>query len=186
MKRSSDQIFDELLVLKCQEKDREAAALLWKRWQPKVLRWSYGFLKDKDLAADVAQESWVSIFEQINKLRDPVLFPYWLYRIVQRRAVDQIRTLQKERKVTEVLASEQKGLALLGEVKYADDPVEKMLNCIKELPLAHQQIIKLHYLDRESVEDIAAITDLPIGTIKSRLFYARKYLKEKMKEVYHE
>ena len=187
MKRSSEQIFDELLVLRCQEGDQEAVGLLWKRWQPRVLRWSFDFLHDQEQAYEVAQESWLSIFDGITKLKDPALFRFWAYRIVQRRSADQIRRLQKERKLGEDLEKETEPVRQQDfELKSAPDEVALMLQAIKELPAQHQQILKLHYLEKHSVKVIALLIELPEGTVKSRLFYARKYLKEKLKEVYHE
>lgn len=187
MKRSSNQIFDELLILRCQENDQEAVGLLWKRWNPRVLKWSFDFLHDQDLAYEVAQESWLSIFQSMPKLKDPSLFRFWAYRIVQRRSADQIRSLQKERKVNEDLSKEsepvrQKEL----ELKSSPDQVTLMLDAIQALPEQHQQILKLYYLEKHSVKVVALLIGLAEGTVKSRLFYARKYLKEKLKEVNHE
>ena len=187
MKRSSEQIFDELLILRCQDNDQEAVGLLWKRWQPRILKWSFDLLKDQELAQEVAQESWLSIFQGLAKLKDPTLFRFWAYRIVQRRSADQIRKIQKERKLSEALDKEsepthQKEM----ELRSSPDEVVLMLQAIKELPDQHQQILKLYYLEKHSVKVIALLIGLPEGTVKSRLFYARKYLKEKLKEVYHE
>ncbi len=187
MKRSSEQIFDELLILRCQANDKEAVGLLWKRWNPRILKWSFDFLHDQDLAYEVAQDSWLSIFQSIPKLKDPSLFKFWVYRIVQRRSADQIRKLQKERKINDELCRDvepvkQKEL----ELTQSPDEAALMLEAIKALPEQHQQILKLHYLENHSVKVIALLTELPEGTVKSRLFYARKYLKEQLKEVYHE
>ncbi len=101
MGRSSDQIFNELLIIRCQERDQEAIGLLWKRWQPRVLKWAFDFLNDQDQAYEIAQESWISIFKSIHKLKDPALFRFWAYRIVQRRAADAIKKLQRDRVVVE-------------------------------------------------------------------------------------
>jgi RNA polymerase sigma-70 factor (ECF subfamily) len=91
MERTPDQIFSELLIIRCQANDKAAQCLLWKRWNKKILKWSYDFIKDQDLAYEIAQESWISILSGIGRLKDVSLFRFWAYRIVQRRAADWIK-----------------------------------------------------------------------------------------------
>ena len=184
MGRSSDQIFDELLIIRCKDRDQEAIGLLWKRWQPKVLKWSFDFLKDQEQAYEIAQESWISIFKSIHKLKDPAFFRFWAYRIVQRRAADMIRKLQQERKVVEETVEQSN----VSEAAYAaeEDRIEQMLLVIRKLPALQQEILRLFYLEKYPVKIIAKFLELPEGTVKSRLFYARQELKNKLKEVYHE
>jgi len=184
MGRSSEQIFDELLVIRCQEKDQEAIGLLWKRWQPKLLSWAFNFLKDRDQAYEIAQESWMSIFKSIHKLQDPAMFRFWAYRIVQRRSADAIRKLQRDRqaveekiKSTDLSNNDENG---------QEEIIQRMLESIRALPVLHQEMLRLFYLEKHSVKMIAKQLDLPEGTVKSRLFYARKELKEKLKEMNHE
>lgn len=182
MKRDPEQIFDELLIIRCQERDDEAISLLWNRWHPRILKWSFGFLKNDDLASEVAQESWISIFKGIGKLKDPALFRFWAYKIVQRRSADYIRKVQRERELTTELEYEYRD---------TDEPsshseVELTLRAIKELPPMHQEMLRLFYLEKFTVKEIAKMTRLPVGTIKSRLFYSRQQLKIKLKEVSYE
>ena len=181
MKRSSDQIFDELLILRCQDHDKVAIGLLWKRWQPKVLSWSYGFLNDHDQAHEVAQESWISIFKSINQLTDPSLFRFWAYRIVQRRSADWIKNEQRQRKCLE----EVKIQTPIAEDK-SQDQIEMMLETIQQLPDHHQRILRLFYLEKSSIRMIAELLDKPEGTIKSSLYHARELLKKKLKNVNYE
>lgn len=184
MGRSSDQIFDELLVIRCQEKDQEAVGLLWKRWQPRVLKWAFSFLNDKEEAYEIAQESWLSIFKSIHKLNDPALFRFWAYRIVQRRSADFIKSQQRARKAAQesTIGANTSTQMDGGE----EDKVGVMLHAIKELPVLHQEMLRLFYLEKFSVKMISKFLELPEGTVKSRLFYARRELKNKLKEMNHE
>ncbi|WP_420387423.1 RNA polymerase sigma factor [Roseivirga sp.] len=184
MKRDSDQIFDELLVIRCREKDEEAIGLLWNRWQPRILKWSYDFLKDQELAGEIAQESWISIFKGIGQLKDPALFRFWAYRIVQRRSADYIRQQQKEREVNQELQKELKEEDESGTANH--DRIEQMLRSIRALPEMQQQILRLFYMEKYSVREISVMMELPEGTVKSRLFHARQLLKQKLQEVNHE
>lgn len=184
MGRSSDQIFDELLIIRCQENDQEAIGLLWKRWQPRILKWAIGFLNDKEDAYEIAQESWLSIFKSIHKLKDPALFRFWAYRIVQRRSADFIKDQQRSRKAAKESLMGVSGIAHI-EVEH-EDKVGAMLHTIKELPVLHQEMLRLFYLEKFSVKMISKFLELPEGTVKSRLFYARRELKNKLKEMNHE
>lgn len=184
MGRSSNQIFDELLVIRCQERDQEAIGLLWKRWQPRLLKWAFDFLKDQDQAYEIAQESWISIFKSIHKLKDPSLFRFWAYRIVQRRSADTIKKLQRDRVVVEE-TSHYSMISDSGDAA-TEDRIQQMLTVINDLPDLQQEMLRLFYLEKQSVKVIARYLELPEGTVKSRLFYARKELKEKLKKIDHE
>ena len=135
------------------------------------------------MAHEIAQESWISIFKGIDKLRDPALFRFWAYRIVQRRSADYIRALQKEREATNVLKNEYDDVE---EDSASPDSVEIMLRAIKELPPMQQEMLRLFYLEKYAIKDIARLINLPEGTVKSRLFHSRQLLKNKLKEVSHE
>lgn len=182
MKRSADQVFDELLILKCQANDQTAIGLLWKRWQPKILHWSYGFLKNQNQADEVAQESWVSIIKGINKLKDPALFRFWVYKIVQRRAADWIRKEQRQRTSQHQFEIEKVDAIEGG----ADDKVEEMLKVIQGMSQQHQQVLRLFYLEKTPIKIIAKLLGKPEGTIKSGLHHARAQLKIKLKNKHYE
>ncbi|HEY9117282.1 MAG TPA: RNA polymerase sigma factor [Roseivirga sp.] len=184
MKRDSDQIFDELLVIRCKENDEAAVALLWKRWQPRILKWSYHFIQDADMADEIAQESWISIFRGIQQLNDPGLFRFWAYRIVQRRSMDYFRQQKKDLKMAEELKIESLQIEVESDGK--TDRVETMLKAIKELPQMQQEMLRLFYLEKFPVKAISKMMELPEGTVKSRLFHARQLLKNKLKEVNYE
>jgi RNA polymerase sigma factor (sigma-70 family) len=179
MERTPEQIFNELLVIRCQANDKEAQGLLWKRWQPKVLKWSYDFIKDQDLAYEIAQEGWISIFKGINKLKDVSLFRFWAYRIVQRRAADWIRKEQRQRAAVEVNTNERDQFENI-ENENKLDSVDLMLRAIKSLPNDHQQMLRMFYLEKTPVKVMAKLLSKPEGTIKSRLYHAREQLKKKL------
>ena len=182
MNRKSDHIFDELLVIKCQDNDQQAFALLWKRWQPRVLKWSFDFIKDADLAVEIAQESWVSIFKGINRLKDPALFCFWAYKIVQRRSADMIRKEQRKRAGMQAVKHQSVESQEPVSLDEEEDQVGKMLQAIRLLPIEHQNILKLFYLEKVPIKALAKMLDLPIGTVKSRLYYAREQLRKQLKD----
>lgn len=184
MERTPEQIFNELLIIRCQANDKVAQGLLWKRWHKKVLKWSYDFIKDQDLAYEIAQESWISILNGIGRLKDVSLFRFWAYRIVQRRAADWIKREQRQRASVEVVKREGEQFTSSQLEKNAD-PVDIMLGVIKNLPMAQQEMLRLFYLEKTPIKVLAKLYNKPEGTIKSRLFHARELLKRKLKDSNH-
>ena len=67
-----------------------------------------------------------------------------------------------------------------------EDRIQQMLTVISSLADLQQEMLRLFYLEKQSVKIIASYLELPVGTVKSRLFYARKELKEKLKNINHE
>ena len=142
---------------------------------------SNDFIKDTDLAVEIAQESWVSIYKSIGKLKDPALFRFWAYKIVQRRSADWIRKEQRKRASLEEVTRQPVETQEPEAMKEGEDRVAQMLAAIKQLPEEHQQILKLFYLEKVPIKALASMLSLPQGTVKSRLYYAREQLRKQLK-----
>jgi RNA polymerase sigma-70 factor (ECF subfamily) len=183
MERKAEHIFDELLIIRCQGNDEVAIKLFWKRWQPKLLKWSFDFIKNTDDSEEVVQESWISIFSNLNKLKDPSLFRFWAYKIVQRRAADWIRKEQRSRQSAEAVKHSQ---LQYEEQSPKQDQVGQMLLAIHALTEHHQQLLRLFYLEKTPVKIMALLLNKPEGTIKSSLFHAREQLKKQLNLMNHE
>ena len=180
MERKPEQVFDELLIHRYRGGDRQAMDLLIRRWHEKLKRHITRHTYEQEVAEDLAQEVWEVVLKGIYNLRQPALFGIWAFRIASRKAVDWIRANQRKRK-------------LEGELKYAsegeeseDDRLIVLQRALKELPESQRMILMLYYLERQQVAEISSILEIPPGTVKSRLFHARKQLKEVINKVYHE
>ena len=106
MERTPEIVLDELLVLEAQGGDARALAQLVERWQPRVLRHALALTERQELAADVAQETWIAVAKGIRKLDDPACFPRWVLRVVTNKCADAIRELARRRKLLEHVAEE--------------------------------------------------------------------------------
>ena len=98
--KTSDKILDGQLVSRCKAGDKKAFTQLVKRWHLKFYKQAFWYIKDKDLAKDVAQESWTTIFKKLDTLQDPNSFVSWSLSIVNRKAIDALR---KEKRIDEKL-----------------------------------------------------------------------------------
>ena len=175
MKFKQEHILDELLVMRTQNGDMQAFSLLVKRWQPALLRQAYRLTRNDDAAQDVAQETWQAIAKGILKLKSPQAFKTWSFRIVSNKSANWIKDQQKQR----ILQLES------DELEVPEDHDERLGNIslirksLNELPVKSKTILSMFYVDNQSVKEIAEIFSVSEGTVKSRLFYARKMLKEK-------
>ena len=104
--RTSDDIYDELLVLRLQDGDSAALDELVQRWQPRLLRHAQRLTGLPDAASDVVQAVWVAILRGLNGLGDPACFRRWAYQIVTYKCADWVRERQRDRAGSGPLAAE--------------------------------------------------------------------------------
>ncbi len=178
MNRDSDDILDELLVVKAQQGDAAALQQLVRRWHPKLIRHARKLTERPDVAADVVQEVWIAIFRGLNRLRDPATFRSWAYRIVHHKSVDWIRSQTQQRKMSREIADNKRAVSdSTGSLEESTD-VEKLRCAIKRLLPEQQILLQMFYDDGMSLKEIAAVLAVPVGTLKFRLFSLRQQLKE--------
>lgn len=177
MTRNADDILNELLVMQAQRGDSTAMQQLVRRWHPKLIRHARGITERHDVAADVVQEGWIAIFRGLHRLNDPATFRSWAYRIVHHKAVDWIRSQTRQRKVKQDVGEQMEAVESTATNEEATD-VEKLRGAIKRLSSEQQSLLQMFYDDGMSLNEIAAVLAIPIGTLKFRLFSLRKQLKE--------
>jgi len=179
MTRTSRDILDEWLVLRCQEWDAEALRELVQRYQPRIWRHALYLTGQHEATGEVVQETWVAIVRGLPRLRDPAAFRPWAYRIVSRRSADWIRRRQRDRARTEEAADPKEAAAALQPAPVGEcDELPELRRAIRNLPAHLRSVLSMHYHDGLSVKEIAFALDIPPGTVKSRLHNARNTLKE--------
>jgi len=170
-----DKSIDAHWVIEFQSGNAKALAILVKRWHKRFCEKAYWMLKDADAAKDIAQDSWRTIMDKIQDLKDPSSFGAWAMRIVYSKSLDAIRENNRNRRKQEHLANES---PIETEV-YEDNSQLKMevLKAIRSLSDHHQMVVKLFYVEDYSLKQISDTLNISIGTAKSRLFHAREHLK---------
>ena len=174
--RTADDVHDELLVMQCQDGDDQSLVALVNRWQPRLLCHAMRLTREKEAALDVVQDAWVAIVRGIRRLDDPACFAPWVYRIVSNKCADWTRQQQRQRATFTSLAVEP--AAKEESAKDSQDEVAVIREAIGRLPHEQQAILSLFYVEELSIRDIAEALSLLVGTVKSRLHYARNKLKE--------
>jgi RNA polymerase sigma-70 factor, ECF subfamily len=165
------------IVLRAQTGEREALDEVLREIGPRLLRYVTRVTGDVASAEDVVQETFLAIVRKIAWLSDPALFSPWAYRIASRLA---FRALRRRRLLPSepLLEESMEQLALQHET--APDPWvrERLLASIERLSPASRAVITLHYLEELPLSEVAAILDLPTGTVKSRLAYGLTQLRK--------
>lgn len=189
--RSTERVFDGLLVLQCKSGDKKAYSLLVKRWHQKFCKQAFWYTKDIDLAKDIAQDSWVVIFKKLHMLSDPNSFGSWALSIVNRKAIDALRKVTRGNKnlkdyYKDLKTKNNQYKTINDDTNTATNHSKLIIRAINNLPENQQVVLKLFYVEDYSVLEISNILNVSAGTIKSRLFYAREKLKSLLKNKDHE
>jgi len=181
-----DYISDAQLVESYQKGNNKAIAVLVKRWHQMFCKVAYRYTKDADAAKDIAQEGWQIILDKLTEIEDAKKFKSWAIRIVTRRCIDWLRTQNREQAKLQNYYVGNSTTVSENSENQKELRKRALLLALTELPAHQQYAIRLFYLENYSLKEIAEITNVSIGTAKSRLFNAREKLKSILKNQYHE
>jgi RNA polymerase sigma-70 factor (ECF subfamily) len=174
MSDPADQLYERLLVLRCQTGDETAFASLVERYSPRLRYYLQKTLGDgKADAEDVLQEVWFDAFRSAPRLADPAAFPAWLYRIARNRAALRHRTRQgPSRPLVEADFGDDSD-----DEDYSTANAERVHAALNELAPEHREVLVLRFLEEMSYEDVAQVVGCPLGTVRSRIHYAKRALR---------
>lgn len=174
---SPDPRADELLAIRCQLGERNAFDELITRWHEPIWRYLRRLTNSDDAAADLAQETWLRVLRGIASLRAPDSLRPWLFGIARRVAMDRLRRLYTRAEdgdaALQDLPAHESDVSL-------DDDLAALDAGVAALPMREREILALFYLRELTIEQIATLLDVPAGTVKSRLFRARKLLRTEL------
>ena len=178
MGRTHDDIQDELLVLQFQGGDSEALKALIGRWQPRLARLAWRLTCEREVTRDIVQDTWLAIVRGLKRLDDPARFRVWAYRIVRNKCADWTRRRAAQRGVAGN-PREESGLNSRERSNQADSAgdVDRLREALLGIGAEPRAVLSLYYLDDMSIAEIAQVLEVPMGTVKSRLFHARGRLK---------
>lgn len=174
-----ERLIDEILVLRCQTGDVAAMEQLVERWQPRLWRHALRLTGEDHAAWDVLQEAWIGISRGIGHLADSGAFSGWAYRIVTHKCRDWLRRQQRQRRLEELYGASRDTSDHAAELT---DHCTTLREALELLSGADRALLALRYDDEFTTVEIAAILDIPEGTVKSRLFHARQRLRKFLEE----
>jgi RNA polymerase sigma-70 factor (ECF subfamily) len=172
-----DKKIDAQLVSDYKSGNQIALAKLVRRWHKPFCNKAYWIVKDADLAKDIAQDSWTTIIERINSLKDESSFGGWAMRIVYSKSLDELRKHSRKKFKQETYKNEVKN-ETISEAEEDNQQLKiLLLKSMKNLPGHQQIVIKLFYVQNYSLREISNLLKISTGTVKSRLFHARETLR---------
>jgi RNA polymerase sigma factor (sigma-70 family) len=176
-------IYDRLLVVRCQLGERGALEELVRRWERPLLFYVRRLLPAEQDALAVMQEVWVKVLSGLASLRDPGRLAPWLYALARHTLMDHLRDRYTLEQLLSPPRADQQHDASDREPAVEDDmgwyvAAEEVHYGLSKVSVVDREVLTLYFLDDLSVDDIAAVLRIPPGTVKSRLFHARKALRD--------
>ncbi|MGB2865692.1 MAG: sigma-70 family RNA polymerase sigma factor [Sedimentisphaerales bacterium] len=153
--------------------DKQAFAVLVKRYERPVRAVALDVLGDYHSAADVSQEAFVKAYEQIDGLRKPEAFGPWLMKIARRCALDSLRRKPKETQLEPKIAA-----ATESPNGRFDEDKQRLLAAVVKLPKAEKQVVMLRYFDELGVNEVSTVLGRSVGTVTKQLSRAHKHLRK--------
>jgi len=187
---------EQLLIERCKVGDQAAFASLVNLHQDYVYNLAYRILQNHEEADDATQEAFVKIWQALPNFRGEAKFSTWLYRIVHNLCLNRLRSAKSAPQTVSVEFNwhdegEREIIANLpGDP--IDDPALRFDSAeqrkllwreVDKLPAKYRSIITLYYAQEFSYEEIAAVLEVPVGTVKTHLYRAKAQLRDKLKEL---
>jgi len=169
----ADRVYEQLLVLRCQAGDGAAFTELVGRYGPRVRYYLRKVVGDRHEADDLLQDVWVDVFRALPRLADPVAFPAWLYRLARDRAFRRLRRRPPPCQLDP--EHEPADRTEKGDGFTADD-ISWVHAALDRLPHEHREVLVLRFLEGMAYEDVARVVGCPLGTVKSRIYHAKRSL----------
>jgi RNA polymerase sigma-70 factor (ECF subfamily) len=162
--------------------DFDALGVLFDRYYTQVYRTAAAITRDSAIAEDVAQDCFLRLYQYAHRIDTTLPLMPWLYRVTVNLSYTFMTRRQKRRVSLEALVDQlmtpstntPEVMAERGEVE------ARVRAAVAALPLNQRAVVALHYLSGQSLEEIAELLDCPLGTVKSRLYYAREALRRQL------
>lgn len=163
------------LVNQTKSGDPEAFSELVRRHQHIIYNVAYRFMREPALAEDMAQEAFVKAYRLLKGFRGDCSFSTWMYRVTCSVCLTELGR-RKRRGEVELQPHHDQENAIHPNTNF--DMPEHIRRCVQMLPDRYATIVTLYYLKGVNYEEIAQVMDVPMGTLKTWMFRARKQLRK--------
>jgi RNA polymerase sigma-70 factor, ECF subfamily len=180
---------DEIIVQRALTGDAEAFGEIVRRWERRIFALAYGMLGREEDARDATQETFLAAFRNLRGFRGEAKVSSWLHRI----AVNQCITRQRQARVRSEAAledeQEKDAISFVTPVRYSPSRVVEerqettaVRRAINTLPIELRQVVIMKEFEELTFREIADVLDLPLSTVKSRLYTAMKQLQMRLQK----
>jgi RNA polymerase sigma-70 factor (ECF subfamily) len=177
MKENSRDI-DSELIKKAKKGSHGAFNILMNKYYPRVYASIFSFIKSKDDSEDLSQQTFIKVWQQLDTFRGDSAFFTWVYRIAINLAKNFVASSGfKKQKINTSIQEAEIDISSFDDIESAvihNESLEEISFFIDSLPESLRTAFILRESEGKSYEDIAAITETPIGTVRSRIFRARE------------
>ena len=185
----SEREIDQALVVRVQDGDKKAFDLLVLKYQLRVSKLVSRFLRNQSDVPDVVQEAFIKAYRALPNFRGESAFYTWLYRIAINTAKNHLVAQSRKSPANSIDVQDAEDYGASEWLKEYASPEREALaaelgatihQAMGELPPDLREAITLREIEGLSYEDIAAVMDCPIGTVRSRIFRAREAIDNKL------
>jgi RNA polymerase sigma-70 factor (ECF subfamily) len=188
----SEREIDQALVVRVQQGDKKAFDLLVLKYQLRVSKLVSRFLRNQSDVPDVVQEAFIKAYRALPNFRGDSAFYTWLYRIAINTAKNHLVSQSRKSPANSIDAQEAEDYGASEWLKEYASPEREALaaelettihQAMGDLPSDLREAITLREIEGLSYEEIAAVMDCPIGTVRSRIFRAREAIDSKLEPI---
>lgn len=185
---------DIALLARAKSGDQVAFGQLMRAHYEHVFRVVFGVLRNEHDARDVSQEVWIKVWRELPNFRGDAKFTTWVHPIAVRKSLDHLRKRRRwfdrflpfasageETSPEAVVVAEPTTDATARDDAEGDERRTELRRALDALPPKQRAVLTLREIEGLSYEEIAQATELPIGTVMSRLYHARRLLAQKFK-----
>jgi RNA polymerase sigma-70 factor (ECF subfamily) len=177
MKKAAE-LIEQVLLLRCQMGDKDAFKVLFNRYERPLRYFINRLLDNSELTEDIFQDTWLTVIGRIHSLKEVDAFPAWLYRIARNKVYQQHRAKKNVSSLDENVAVEDYAE---GE-DFSVEDAARVHRCLKDLPLEYREVLILRFLEQMSYERISQVMNCKLGTVRSRIYYAKIALKKELEK----
>ncbi len=175
------------LICLVQKNDEAAFQELYHRYHRLVFYVAYQVTKNHADAEEIVQETFVQVTRSIDSLKDPDQFKSWVGRIAYTKAITFLRKNRDQQMSDQQLEmlsnkTESRWDYCPDEKSHHDADMRVLHECMSKLKLPYREVLTLYYFAQLNIKEISDLTEYPEGTVKSRLLYGKKYLREEIEQ----
>ena len=166
----------ENIVIRCKSGQRQAFEQLFELYQPR-LKYYVRRLDSSGETDDILQDIWIKVFRKIRILKKNNSFPTWLYRIARNEVFGRLRNNEKF-----IELPEEKNLPQYSDEnhEFSAEDAKRLHNALNKIQPYHREVLTLSFIEQMPYQQIAEIVGCSIGTVRSRIFYAKQSLRKEM------
>ena len=177
---AKESIYRELLVVRCRRGQREAFAELVETYEERLFYYVRRLVGNEQDAWDVLQEVWIDVMRGIRSLRNAQSLSSWLYRIARNKSMAHWRGVHRKPVRQQELEPCEDTEPQEEESCFND--AERVHEGLQLVSHAHRDVLTLYFLRDLSMNEIADVLGLSVGTVKSRLHYAKRSLRDVLRK----